>query len=79
MRSSSRLENLLPHEITHPVVKPTKERAIDRDVDTHAPQAPEFKNKIELMKVMSEARKANSKSSYANRKNNKGKSKRKRR
>lgn len=36
-------------------------------------------NKIEQMKFMSKARKAKSKSSYANRKNNKGKSKRKRR
>ena len=79
MRSSSRLENLLPHEITHPVVKPTEDdigRGNNKPIQYYGEEP---KNKIEAMKLMAEARKMTSKSSYANRKNNKGKSKRKKR
>ncbi len=82
MRSSSRLENLLPHDIMNPLPNVTEESfGYRKKEQEQIPEENVSKNKIEYMKALVELRKATSKSSYADRKSkkNKGKSKRRKR
>jgi hypothetical protein len=82
MRSSSRLENLLPHDIMNPLPNVTEESfGYRKKEQEQLPEENVPKNKIEYMKALVELRKATSKSSYTDRKSkkNKGKSKRRKR